>query len=102
MTSTSVDELSRLLADPLRARIVELLAGKELCVCHIVEATAAGQFTVSHHLKLLRAAGLVEAEAVGRFTYYRPHPEPLDELAARIGQLARRARQASRNRPACS
>jgi ArsR family transcriptional regulator len=67
----------RLLADPLRARIVALLAVEALCTCHLVEELAIPQPTVSHHLRALREAGLVVAEPQGRFTYYRLLPEPL-------------------------
>ncbi|MCW2504427.1 MAG: transcriptional regulator, ArsR family, partial [Actinomycetia bacterium] len=59
----------RLLADPLRARIVELLADGPACTCHLVTDTGAKQPTVSHHLRVLREAGLIEAEPRGRYTY---------------------------------
>ena len=58
------DELLKALAEPLRWRIVELLAGEELCVCHLVEALDVPQPLVSHHLRVLRDAGLVETRAV--------------------------------------
>ena len=86
---TPVDhELLRLLADPLRAQIVELLAVEQLCTCHLVEATGAGQSNVSNHLRALRAAGLITAEPAGRFTYYRLLPGPLLAVSARLGALA--------------
>ncbi|MGH3658999.1 MAG: ArsR/SmtB family transcription factor, partial [Micromonosporaceae bacterium] len=49
----------RVLADPMRAAILELLAVEELCVCHLQEELEAKQTLVSHHLKALRDAGLV-------------------------------------------
>ncbi len=52
----------RLLADPLRAQIVEILARGPACVCHLVDDTGAKQPNVSGHLKQLRQAGLVVAE----------------------------------------
>ena len=55
-------ECLRALGEPLRWRIAELLAGEELCVCHLVEELGAPQSLVSHHLRVLRDAGLVEAE----------------------------------------
>ncbi|MGH7911976.1 MAG: ArsR/SmtB family transcription factor, partial [Candidatus Dormibacteraceae bacterium] len=58
MISTQVDA-SLLLGDPLRARIVELLASEELCTCHLVDELDARQPTVSHHLRILRDAGFV-------------------------------------------
>ena len=86
---TPVDqELLRLLADPLRAQIVELLAVEQLCTGHLVEATGAGQSNVSNHLRALRSAGILAAEPAGRFTYYRLLPEPLLALSDRFGALA--------------
>ena len=103
--TTAADRLSadttRLFADPLRLRIMELLAGEELCTCHLVEETGAKQPTVSHHLRILRTAGLVDAEPVGTFTYYRLRPEPLRLLAEQLGHLADQAQAANGRRPAC-
>lgn len=82
----------RLLADPLRARIVELLAGGPACTCHLVTDTAAKQPTVSHHLRALRKAGLVVTEPRGRFTYYRLVPEAIEAAAGRLSTLADQAR----------
>ncbi|MBG6088732.1 ArsR family transcriptional regulator [Actinomadura viridis] len=100
---TSVDpDLLRLLADPLRARIVSLLAGEALCTCHLVEETGARQTNISNHLRVLREAGLVETEPCGRFTYYRLCPEPLEALSEQLAGLARQARATrddSRKRP---
>ncbi|MES9540777.1 metalloregulator ArsR/SmtB family transcription factor [Actinomadura sp. NPDC000600] len=92
MMSVETDVL-RLLADPLRARIVSLLASESLCTCHLVEETGARQTNVSNHLRALREAGLVDTEPCGRFTYYRLRPEVLDDLAAKLTGLAEAARQ---------
>ncbi|MCW2613570.1 MAG: hypothetical protein JWN08_564 [Frankiales bacterium] len=78
----------RLLADPLRARIVELLAAEQLCTCHLVELTGARQTNISNHLRLLRDAGLVSTEPCGRFTYYRLEPGVLQALSAQLAALA--------------
>jgi ArsR family transcriptional regulator len=101
VTTTSLDPgVLHLLADPLRAQIVALLSVEQLCTCHLVEATGARQTNVSNHLRLLREAGVVEAEPHGRFTYYRLRPEPLDALQAAVADLADGARQAlARKRP---
>jgi ArsR family transcriptional regulator, arsenate/arsenite/antimonite-responsive transcriptional repressor len=61
----------RMLADPVRAAILERLSTEQLCVCHLQEVLGAKQTLMSHHLKALRDAGLVETEPAGRFTYYR-------------------------------
>jgi ArsR family transcriptional regulator len=83
----------RVLADPLRRRIVDLLAREQLCNCHIVEETGARQTNVSNHLRALREAGLVESEPQGRYTYYRLVPDALERLAAEISELAQTARR---------
>jgi ArsR family transcriptional regulator, arsenate/arsenite/antimonite-responsive transcriptional repressor len=78
----------RVLADPVRLQIVSLLAGtEEACVCELTPALAVSQPTVSHHLRVLSEAGLLEREQRGRWAYYRLRPEPLrlvaDALAPR-------------------
>lgn len=91
----------RLLVDPLRARIVELLAEGPACVCHLVDDTGQKQPTVSHHLRALREAGLVVAEPHGRFTFYRLLPEALDVTAGALADLAARARANATTRREC-
>ncbi len=99
LDSVSADEL-RALADPLRARIVELLAEEQLCTCQLAELTGAGQTNLSNHLRVLREAGVVDAEPAGRYTYYRLRPEVLAALAGHYAALADRARlSAQRRRP---
>ena len=82
----------RVLADPLRRQIVDLLSREQLCNCHLVEETGARQTNVSNHLRALRQAGLVATEQQGRYTYYRLLPGALEELAAEISELAEAAR----------
>ncbi|WP_405604746.1 metalloregulator ArsR/SmtB family transcription factor [Streptomyces sp. NBC_01410] len=90
---TSVDtDLIRVLADPLRLRIVTLLAHETLCTTHLVEETGARQTNLSNHLKVLREAGVVETEPCGRFTYYRLRPEVIEVLAGQFADLAETAR----------
>ncbi|MFG2876418.1 ArsR/SmtB family transcription factor [Streptomyces sp. NPDC048337] len=90
---TSVDtDLIRVLADPLRLRIVTLLAKETLCTTHLVEETGAKQTNLSNHLKVLREAGVVETEPCGRFTYYRLRPEVIESLAGQFADLAETAR----------
>ncbi|WP_284574613.1 metalloregulator ArsR/SmtB family transcription factor [Streptomyces sp. 2P-4] len=91
MTSADTD-LIRVLADPLRLRIVTLLAGETLCTTHLVEETGAKQTNLSNHLKVLREAGVVETEPCGRYTYYRLRPEAIEALAGRFAELAEAAR----------
>jgi arsenate reductase len=81
-------ELARALGDPLRWRIVELLSSEQLCVAHLSEELGVGQPLVSHHLKALRQAGLVDTDRYRYWTYYRLHPDALRLLANRLDGLA--------------
>ncbi|CAL9644923.1 ArsR/SmtB family transcription factor [Streptomyces sp. enrichment culture] len=99
---TSVDtDLIRVLADPLRLRIVTLLAREMLCTTHLVEETGARQTNLSNHLRVLREAGVVETEPCGRFTYYRLRPDVIALLAGQFADLAESARTAADNKRAC-
>jgi len=91
----------RVLSDPLRARLVELLADGPACVCHLVADTGAKQPNLSGHLRLLRAAGLVVAEPAGRYTYYRLLPDALEDAGRRLAELAERARSTTGRRREC-
>jgi ArsR family transcriptional regulator, arsenate/arsenite/antimonite-responsive transcriptional repressor len=95
------DVLIRALADPLRARIVELLAEEQMCTCHLVELTGERQTNISNHLRVLRDAELVEAEPAGRYTYYRLRPEALTAVAGHCAALAESAREAAQLRRPC-
>jgi ArsR family transcriptional regulator len=77
------------LGDPTRLAIVNQLAGAdEVCVCHLVPHAGLSQPTISHHLRLLRDAGLVTSERRGTWAYYRLVPEAIAELsdALRLAQ----------------
>ncbi len=82
------DAVLRLLADPLRARIVELLSTQALCTSHLVEMTGAKQSNISNHLRLLRDERLTTTEPCGRFTYNVLLPDRLRGLGAQITSLA--------------
>jgi ArsR family transcriptional regulator, arsenate/arsenite/antimonite-responsive transcriptional repressor len=69
------------LADPTRVAIINSLsAADEVCVCHLTEAFDLSQPTISHHLKILRQAGLVESSRRGTWAYYRLVPEAIAAL----------------------
>jgi len=85
-------DVMRLVADPLRAQIVEILAAGPATTSHLVADTGAKQPNVSGHLKLLREAGVVESEPRGRFTFYRLVPEALQGAALHLADLAAQAR----------
>jgi ArsR family transcriptional regulator, arsenate/arsenite/antimonite-responsive transcriptional repressor len=69
------------LADPTRVAIVSrLAAASEVCVCDLTAAFELSQPTISHHLRILRDAGIVESSRRGTWAYYRLVPEALDSL----------------------
>jgi ArsR family transcriptional regulator, arsenate/arsenite/antimonite-responsive transcriptional repressor len=74
------------LADPTRVAIVNRLSGADcLCVCDLTEAFDLSQPTISHHLRILREAGLVEASRRGTWAYYRLVPEAVGAVRAALG-----------------
>ena len=74
------------LADPTRVAIVNrLAAAPEVCVCDLTASFNLSQPTISHHLRILREAGLVEASRRGTWAYYRLVPEAIAELRATLG-----------------
>ena len=78
--------LFRALGDPARVRIVNALATTDdpVCVCELIEPLGLSQGTVSHHLKKLTDAGLLEREQRGRWAYYSLSPEAASTLAALV------------------
>src|ERR1700758_2410605 len=74
------------LADPARVAIVNrLAAADEVCVCDLNTALELSQPTVSHHLRVLREAGLVEASRRGTWAFYRLVPEAIEQLRGTLG-----------------
>jgi ArsR family transcriptional regulator len=76
--------VAKALGDPIRLQLVDVLrkhAGK-VCVCELVPLFDLSQPTVSHHLKVLRDAGLVDSERQGLWAYYYVIPNALKELSA--------------------
>lgn len=72
------------LGDPARLRLMSLIAshaGGEACVCDISETIDLSQPTISHHLKVLRSAGLLDSERRASWVYYRVVPEALQQLS---------------------
>src|ERR671915_839711 len=75
-------EVAKALGDPVRLQLVDVLrkhAGK-VCVCELVPLFEISQPTLSHHLKKLRDAGIVDSERRGLWAYYYVRPEALEEL----------------------
>jgi ArsR family transcriptional regulator, arsenate/arsenite/antimonite-responsive transcriptional repressor len=81
------------LAEPTRLRLVSLIAGHEgaeACVCDVTAPVGLSQPTVSHHLKILVEAGLLERTQRGKWAYYRLVPAALDALAGVFARGGRR------------
>jgi ArsR family transcriptional regulator len=73
------------LADPIRLRLLSLIAAAdpdEVCACDLLEPSGRSQPTVSHHMKILVDAGLVEREKRGQWVWYRLVPSRLEALRA--------------------
>lgn len=109
---TDVDlpaDFFKALADPIRLRIVALLANSELCVCHLQEALEAPQPTVSRHLGVLRNARVVDVRREGAWSHYslanqeddtrREHLQLLVRRFRREGTLSREVKRLVKKRP---
>jgi ArsR family transcriptional regulator, arsenate/arsenite/antimonite-responsive transcriptional repressor len=92
LVSEPIDETSaaglaqvfKALGDPVRLRLVSLIGardGGEVCVCDLTSAFDLSQPTISHHLKVLREAGLIDSERRGTWVYYRLVPAALERMA---------------------
>ena len=85
------------LADPGRLRLLSFIAAQpagEACVCHVTAPVGLSQPTVSHHLRLLHEAGLLEREKRGTGVYYRVVPDRLEELRAALATRGSKPRKA--------
>ncbi len=86
LTEAKAEELAvafGVLADPVRLRLLSLVASAEAgeaCVCELVAPLGRSQPTISHHLKILADAGLIEGDKRGRWVWYRAVPGRLDLL----------------------
>jgi ArsR family transcriptional regulator, arsenate/arsenite/antimonite-responsive transcriptional repressor len=76
------------LSDPVRLRLLSVVAshdGGEACVCDLSAGIEVSQPTISHHLKVLRTAGLLNSERRGSWVYYRVNPTVLQQLSQLLG-----------------
>ncbi|MEJ2890295.1 ArsR/SmtB family transcription factor [Actinomycetospora aeridis] len=83
--STELARVFKAMGDPVRLRLLSLIAshaGGEACVCDLTDVFDLSGPTISHHLKVLREAGLITGERRGTWVYYRVRPELLDQLSA--------------------
>ena len=90
--ATDVVPMLKALADPARLRLLSLVAsheGGEACVCDLLDAFDLSQPTISHHLKVLHSAGLLEREKRGVWVYYRVAADVIGDLGALIASAGR-------------
>jgi ArsR family transcriptional regulator len=81
--------LFKALGDPTRYEIYRLIATQPetICVCHITDRFAVSQPTISHHLKVLREAGLITVSRQGVWAYYAADPRGIERLRTVVGEL---------------
>ncbi|WP_049567875.1 helix-turn-helix transcriptional regulator [Nocardiopsis sp. SBT366] len=92
--SVELARVFKALGDPVRLRLLSMIAtarGEEVCVCDLTPAFDLSQPTISHHLRLLREAGLISSERRGTWVYYRLLPEATDRLASVLTRTVRPA-----------
>ncbi|WP_435819714.1 ArsR/SmtB family transcription factor [Micromonospora taraxaci] len=78
-----VAPMFKALGDPVRLRLMSMIASvPEMCVCDLTPAFDLSGPTISHHLKVLREAGLVDSERRGTWVWYRVQPEAFRQLGA--------------------
>ena len=88
-TAEQIAPLLKALADPVRLRLMSLVAaheGGEACVCDLNDAFDLSQPTISHHLKVLHEVGLLDRSKRGTWVYYRARPEALTAVANLFAQ----------------
>ncbi len=86
--AASIAPLMKALADPVRLRLLSLVASHadgEACVCDLNDAFDLSQPTISHHLKVLHDAGLLDRTKRGVWVYYRVNPQALAGVGALLG-----------------
>jgi ArsR family transcriptional regulator len=89
--ATQVAPLLKALADPVRLRLLSMVMshdGGEACVCDLNDAFDLSQPTISHHLKVLHDAGLLDREKRGVWVYYRARPESLRAITTLFDSVA--------------
>ena len=89
--ASGLAQVFRALGDPVRLRLVSLIGahqGGEACVCDLTAAFSLTQPTISHHLKVLRQAGIIDSERRGTWVYYRLVPTALERMAALLSPPA--------------
>lgn len=93
-TAKRLEEILKALADPLRLRILALVAQHEICVCDLVEVLHAVQPVVSRQLAYLRRTSLVESRRDGKWVHYRLHVPQNESAAALLSETLRHLKRA--------
>ncbi|MEV0819964.1 metalloregulator ArsR/SmtB family transcription factor [Nonomuraea rubra] len=100
-TAAELAVMLKAVADPVRLRLLSMIgshAGGEACVCDLTDAFDLTAPTISHHLKVLRTAGLIDGERRGTWVYYRIIPEAVNRLGALFAPLTEPAPQPAAGR----
>lgn len=88
-TAGRIAPIFKALGDPVRLRLAALIAGSpEVCVCDLTGQFAVSGPTISHHLKVLREAGLINGERRGTWVYYRANTDALQQLGVLLQPVA--------------
>ncbi len=83
--ASTLAQAFKALGDPVRLQLMSMIAsaeGGEICVCHLTPAFTLSDTTISHHLKVLREAGLIDGERRASWVYYRARPDLMRRLSA--------------------
>jgi len=84
-------QVFKALGDEGRLEIVAMLMGREMCVCDILNAFNRSQPTVSHHLKILKQAGILVDNREGKWIYYSINPEVIDSVKAFLQEVSEKS-----------
>ncbi len=90
-SAAALAQVFKALGDPVRLRLVSLIGarqGGEVCVCDLTSAFDLTQPTISHHLKILREAGLIDSQRRGTWVYYRLVPAALQRMGELLSAAA--------------
>ena len=87
--TADITKLLKILADENRLKIIACLASGEKCVCQLTAAIDIPQNLMSHHLKVLKANGIVAGEARGRWVYYSLRDKRLNDFLGQAGEFCR-------------
>jgi ArsR family transcriptional regulator len=97
MDRAQVEKISKALADETRLRIFEEISAKKQMNCsEIVSMQEVTHATVSHHLKILNEAGLIECRREGQFIYSQSVPETIEQYTRTLSKMARRKKSSSK------